>query len=285
MPTAVITGASTGLGRAIATSLAGAGWRVFGSVRKEADAAALEAELGPQVTALRFDVTDAAGIAAGAGQVAREVGAAGIDALVNNAGIAVGGPLQHLPLDAFRHQIEVNVTGLLAVTQAFLPLLGAEAGGGRTRPPGRIVNMSSVAGRSALPFVGPYAVSKFAVEALSDSLRRELLVHGIDVIVLQPGSIVTPIWDKGDAEDYSPYDGTAYEGALKKLKPMAMEIGRGGLPATAVGDAVLRILTAARPKPRYLVARSPMGERLFRMIPTRFLDRAIAKRLGILPKP
>jgi NAD(P)-dependent dehydrogenase (short-subunit alcohol dehydrogenase family) len=270
----VVTGVSTGIGRAIAKVLVEAGIPVFGSVRNAEDANAFEAELGNLATALQFDLRDEAAIAAAAERVRTAVGADGIAALVNNAGGAFPGPLEDMPLDRFREQLNVGVTGTLAVTQAFLPLLCGPR-------PGRIVNISSVSGATAMPFLGAYAAAKFGLEALSDSLRRELMVHGVDVIVIQPAGVVTPIWQKAAEEDASAYAGTVYEKPLAAFHAAAGAAGRSGLPAEAVGRLVLRILGKRRPRARYLITRHPLTERVMRLLPARLLDRLIARRLGL----
>src|SRR5437870_11231198 len=200
----VVTGASTGIGAAIARHLAGRGLRVFGTVRRAEDEIALTRD---GVTALQMDVTDTASITRARGEVERALGTTPLIALVNNAGIPAAGPLELFPLDELRRVLEVNLIGVVAVTQAFLSLLKASRG--------RIVNMSSVAGRGALPFIGPYAASKFSLEAISDSLRRELLPFGVRVIVIEPGSFKTAIWRKVEAMDRRRNAGTPYEGALE----------------------------------------------------------------------
>ncbi|HVE05113.1 MAG TPA: SDR family NAD(P)-dependent oxidoreductase, partial [Rhizomicrobium sp.] len=186
MKSVVVTGSSTGIGWGIAKVLIAKGFRVFGSVRKAEDGERLRKEFGANFVPLYFDVTDAAAVAKGADQVAGALGGEMLFGLVNNAGIAVAGPLLYLKIDEFRHQIDVNLTGQLIVTQAFAPLLGADRS--RKGEPGRIVMISSVGGKNASPFVGPYSASKFGLEGLSESLRRELMLFGIDVIIVAPGS-------------------------------------------------------------------------------------------------
>lgn len=281
MTSALVTGVSSGIGRAIALALGGAGWRVFGSVRSAADARAFEAAL-PGSTACMFDVTDEAAVRAAAAAVGRELGAAGLDLLVNNAGISVNGPIELLPLARWREQLDVNVIGLVAVTQAFLPLLGA---GPRRERPGRIINISSVAARHALPFCGPYAASKFAVRALSDSLRRELMVYGIDVIVIEPGAVRSEIWSKGAEQLASDYAGTAYGPALDNVARLSRSIAAQALPAEMVGKLVLRILGSRAPKTRYVIQRRARSRQLMRrLLPDRVLDRLIARRAGLAPR-
>lgn len=275
----VVTGTSTGLGYGAAQALIERGFRVFGSVRTTADAERVREELGEAFSPLVFDVTDAVGIRAAAATVREEVGTAGLAGLVNNAGIAVPGPIQHLDLDAIRQQFEVNVFGLLAVTQAFLPLLGA------TRPPrpppGRVLMMSSVAGRVAMPFLGPYSASKHALEAFSDSLRRELLIYGIDVIVIQPGFIKTPIWNK--PRDLSKYEATDYAPVMRQeIERIAQDVERHGLEVETVNRAVVDALTARRPKARYVVAGNPLMRLILpKSFPDRWLDRLISKRMNV----
>ncbi|MGD9737820.1 MAG: SDR family NAD(P)-dependent oxidoreductase [Bauldia sp.] len=271
MRSAVVTGVSTGIGRAVAEALIGAGYQVFGSVRRAADAVAFEAALGERAHALVFDLRDDASIDAAAATVAASTKE--LAALINSAGIAAPGPLEHIALKEFRDQLAVNLTGTLAVTQAFLPLLRAGQG--------RIVNVSSVAGRTAMPFLGAYSAAKFGLEALSDSLRRELVGSGVDVIVLQPGGIATPIWSKAADRDATIYDDTSYADPLQAFREVALGAGAAGLPAQHVGKLVLAILSARRPRVRYLLSRAPFTERMMRLVPPRLLDRIIARRLGI----
>ena len=213
MKSVVVTGASTGIGWGCVKILIAGGLRVFGSVRKAADAERLRKEFGANFTPLIFDVTDAAAVAAGAQHVDTALAGETLFGLVNNAGIAVPGPLLLVPIEDFKHQIEVNLIGQLIVTQAFAPLLGTDRG--RTGAPGRIVMISSVGGKNAMPFLGPYSASKFALEGLSESLRRELMLFGVDVIVVAPGAIATPIWEKADTVDIAPLADTPYAPALE----------------------------------------------------------------------
>lgn len=276
----VITGASTGIGWGCAKVLTTNGFHVFGSVRKQADADRLSADFGAAFTPLMFDVTDEAAVAASARQVKAKLNGQPLFGLVNNAGIANPGPLLHLDIATFRQQMEVNVTGQLIVTQAFAPLLGA-APDTRTSTPGRIAMMSSVGGRVASPFLGPYSASKFALEGLSESLRRELMIYGVDVIIIAPGAIATPIWDKADAIDVSRYANTPYAKALDNVKRYMLEMGRKGLPAEKIGETVLTALTTANPKTRYIVTPEPFTNWMGNHAPKRFLDKTIAKRLGL----
>jgi len=247
----VVTGASTGIGFATARLLVSRGVHVFGSVRRESDGDRLQTELGSTFTPLRFDVTDASAIRAAVPVVAEALGGRTLWGLVNNAGIAVGGPLIYQPLDEIRRHLEVNVLGAVAAVQAFAPLLGTDRT--RTGKPGRVVNISSVAGRISAPFLGAYAASKRALEGMSHSLRRELMVFGIDVIIINPGSVVTPIWDKAEAADGSRYDNTEYAPLVSRFLTAALRGGRSGLPPEAIAEVVWKALSARRPRTFYPV--------------------------------
>lgn len=280
MKSIVVTGASTGIGWGCVRFLIGKGFHVFGSVRKQADAERLQKEFGAAFTPLIFDVTDEAAVAAGAKIVAAKLNGESLFGLVNNAGIANPGPLLHLDIAAFRQQMEVNVTGQLVVTQAFAPLLGATPDA-KSKDRGRICMMSSVGGKVATPFLGPYSASKFALEGLSESLRRELLIYGVDVIIIAPGAIATPIWDKADALDVSRYANTPYKASLDLVKKYMVGLGQKGLPPERIGEVVHTALTTTSPKTRYIVTPEPLTNWLGNNLPKRMLDNTIAKRLGL----
>jgi NAD(P)-dependent dehydrogenase (short-subunit alcohol dehydrogenase family) len=277
----VVTGASTGIGWAVVKVLAQRGLHVFGSVRKTADAERLVAAFGDGVTPLIFDVTDQAAVREAALQVEAVLGGATLAGLVNNAGVAVAGPLLHLPIDEWRQQLEVNLTGVVIATQAFAPLVGARGTG--PEDPGRIVNIGSVGGRNANPFMAPYCTTKFGLEGLSESLRRELLPFGVDVIVVAPGAVATPIWEKADETDTAAYAGTVYGPALDRLRAYMLSIGKSGLAPEKIGEVVHTALTAAKPKVRYTVTPQPGQFLLSQVLPKRTLDRIVGKRLGLLP--
>ena len=278
----VVTGASTGIGLAIARVLVARGVHVFGSVRRQADADHLASELGPGVSPLLFDVTDTTAVRAAVPVVSERLGGRTLWGLVNNAGIGLGGPLLHQSLDELRRVLEVNVVGVLATTQAFAPLLGTDRT--RTGSPGRIINMSSVAGRMSAPFMGAYAASKHALEGLSHSLRRELVLYGIDVILVNPGSVVTPIWDKVEADDPTRYAGTDYAPYLTRFLKAALASGRSGLEPDAIGQVVWTALSAGRPRTSYPVMRNRLTSWTIPLaLPARLLDTLIARRLG-MPK-
>jgi NAD(P)-dependent dehydrogenase (short-subunit alcohol dehydrogenase family) len=216
MPSVVITGASTGIGHATAKLLLARGFRVFGSVRKQADADRLKSEFGANFTPLLFDVTDQAAVLAAAGEVRTALKGETLAGLVNNAGVAVAGPVLELAADDFRRQMEINVIGPVIATQAFGPLLGADRS--LKGKPGRIVMISSVAGKNGNPLSAPYCASKHAIEGLSESLRRELMLFGIDVIIVAPGAVKTPIWSKGDDAAHSTGNNSPYEPALEAVR-------------------------------------------------------------------
>jgi NAD(P)-dependent dehydrogenase (short-subunit alcohol dehydrogenase family) len=278
----VITGASTGIGWASAKVLIAKGFHVFGSVRKQADADRLQAEFGEHFTPLLFDVTDEAAVAAGAKQVEAALAGQTLAGLVNNAGVAFAGPLLHLPVEEFRQQLEVNLTGVVIATQAFAPLLGAESP--VRKDPGRIVNISSVGGKNANPFMGPYCTTKFGLEGLSESLRRELMPFGVDVVIVAPGAVATPIWDKADSVDVTRYANTVYAPALARMKAFMLSLGQSGLPPERIGEAVHTALTAPSPKTRYVVSPDPFQVFMTGVLPKRTLDRIVGKRLGLLPE-
>jgi NAD(P)-dependent dehydrogenase (short-subunit alcohol dehydrogenase family) len=277
----VITGASTGIGWASAKVLIAKGFHVFGSVRKQADADRLKAEFGEHFTPLLFDVTDEAAVAAGAKQVEAALAGQTLAGLVNNAGVAFAGPLLHLPVEEFRQQLEVNLTGVVIATQAFAPLLGAESP--VRKDPGRIVNISSVGGKNANPFMGPYCTTKFGLEGLSESLRRELMPFGVDVVIVAPGAVATPIWDKADSVDVTRYANTVYAPALARMKAFMLSLGQSGLPPERIGEAVHTALTAPSPKTRYVISPDPFQVFMTGVLPKRTLDRIVGKRLGLLP--
>ncbi len=282
MKAVVVTGASTGIGEASVKMLIKKGFTVFAAVRNEADAAKIAAQHNGAAEALLFDVTDEPAVAAAAKKVEEKLAGATLTGLVNNAGFSAPAPLLHMPLDDFRRQLAVNVTGQLAVIQAFAPLLGA--GARRASSPGRIVNMSSVAGRFATPMMGAYCASKFALEGLSDALRRELMIYGVDVILIEPGAIATPIWEKS-AADLSRYSDTDYGPVARRAVEWAQEMRRNAPPPEKVAEAVLRALTARRPPVRIPVVEHRFtGYTLPHLLPARLLDWLTARRLGLKPR-
>ena len=277
--TVVVTGASTGIGYATSEAFIKKGFRVFGSVRKQADADRLKSAFGDNFTPLIFDVTDTNGIILGRKIVEQELKGNGLGCLVNNAGIAVGGPLEHIPIGEFRQQFEVNVIALVEVTQQFLPLLGAREN--HPVAPGKIINISSVAGKISGPFLGPYAGSKHAVEGLSHSLRRELQIHGIDVIIVGPGAVKTPIWDKAEASPA--YEDTVYSKAMKQFQNYFISEGKKGFPQEYMGEKIVEIFFKKNPKARYALVPGKFKKwTLPRLLPARRLDKIIGKGMGLI---
>lgn len=272
----LVTGASTGIGEATARHLAELGFNVFAGVRTDADAERLE---GDRIEAVKIDVADDASVAAAAEEIGAAVGSSGLAGLVNNAGIAVAGPLEYLPVAEFTRQLDVNVVGVVRTTQAMLPFI--------RQARGRIVNISSIGGRVALPLVAPYNASKFAVEAISDSLRRELRPWGMHVAVIEPGAVATPIWDKSIAvaddiqADAPPELEERYGALIAKVREESLKNARDGVPPKEVAEAVAHALTASKPKTRYLVGRdAKVRAKVAAVMPDRAMDAAIARALG-----
>jgi NAD(P)-dependent dehydrogenase (short-subunit alcohol dehydrogenase family) len=267
----LVTGASTGIGEATALRLQKAGFRVFAGVRKPEDGDRLRAA---GVTVIQpLDVTKAEDIESAVSTVQQELDGGELRGIVNNAGIGLGGPLEALDLDDFRRTLEVNTTSQLAVTQAFLPLL--------RQSKGRVVNMSSIGGRVAQPFAGPYIASKFALEGVNDVLRAELLGWGIEVIAIEPGTIATPIWEKSSQEaekvlaNLTPAQRDLYGKRLAKAAKMIERQNKRGAAPEKVAAAVEKALTASRPRTRYLVGDAYVLLALKRLLPMRWLDRLL----------
>jgi NAD(P)-dependent dehydrogenase (short-subunit alcohol dehydrogenase family) len=281
MRSVVITGASTGIGWACAKLLLDKGFHVFGSVRKQADAERLTSEFGKNFTPLVFDVTDEAAVLAAGREVRAALNGETLAGLVNNAGIAVAGPVLELSADEFRRQMNVNFIGPIVTTQAFGPLLVADPA--LKGPRGRIVMISSLAGRNGNPLLSAYSASKHALEGLAESLRREMMLFGIDVIIVAPGAVKTPIWAKAEEVDISQYRNSPFFPALQKIRAYMLQIGKSGLPAEKIAACVFEALTTARPKVRYQIAPDVMRELVGSILPKRAVDRIIAKRLGLIP--
>ncbi|KST61872.1 SDR family oxidoreductase [Mastigocoleus testarum] len=283
MNSVVVTGASSGIGWGTIKVLTERGFHVFGSVRKPEDGERLSIQFGNKFTPLLFDVTDEEAVNQAANRVREQMNGHTLCGLVNNSGIAVLGPLMHLNIADYRTQMEVNLIAPLIVTQAFLPLLGTDCS--LEGKPGRIINISSVGGKIAIPFIGAYNASKFGLEGFSESLRRELMLYGIDVIVVAPGAVATAIWDKAQASDISQYENTDYGTAMKSFKSYFIEQGRKGYPPERVGEVIWKALTVANPRARYPVVPNHLsGWIIPRMLPKRMLDKIIAKNLNFLSR-
>jgi len=279
MKSVVVTGVSTGIGWGITKVLIQKGFRVFGSVRKTQDAERLSKEFGENFIPLTFDVTDEPAVQAAAREVREKLNGETLFGLVNNAGVAVAAPLIYIPTEDFRHQLEVNLVSVLIVTKAFVPLLGSDRS--LRGEPGRIVNISSVGGKRGGPFLGPYVASKHGLEGFSETLRRELMLYGIDVIIIGPGAVATPIWDKAGQADISIYEKTEYFEAGQRLLKYMVKDGKNGYPPEKVGEVTWHALTTPKPRVRYaVVPGNPIRNFIQSLIPKRMLDNIIAKNLG-----
>lgn len=280
MKTVLITGASTGIGRSAAEYLASRGWQVFAGIRKEQDGAALIAA-NARIQPILLDVTNPEQVNAAVKTIRAALGGQKLAGLVNNAGIANMGPLALQPLDQFKAHFDVNVFGLLRASQAFAPLLGMDET--LTGNPGRIINITSVGGRLASPFLGAYTATKHAVESMTDSLRRELVLFGIDAIAVGPGAVRTPIWDKAEqANSANPYSNSPWAKAIEKFSETMLEGGRTGLDPEIIAKTIETALTATKPKARY----APVPNKLTNftlpmLLPKRMIDRFFWKRFGL----
>ena len=279
MQPVLVTGASTGIGRATALRLDAAGWRVFAGVRKQEDAEALVQAGSANLSPLFLDVTDAEQIAAAATRIEEEAGGR-LDGLVNNAGIAIPGPLETLPLEDFRRQVDVNLTAQVAATQAMLPAL--------RRAGGRIVFLSSIGGRIAFPLNGAYHAAKFGVEAVGDVFRQELRPWDIRVSIVEPGSIDTPIWERGarNADEIEarahPDQDALYGKAIESFRKVVLDLAERGIPPQKVAKAIEHALDARRPRSRYLVGLdAQLQARLKPLIPTPVFDRVVARMMNL----
>jgi len=277
----LVTGASTGIGYSAVEHLIRSGYGVFGSVRKQEDASRLQSDFGDNFIPLIFDVTDEQAVLDSVETVKSKMGPGDqLISIVNNSGIALGGPIQFLPTDVYRKQFEVNLFGVVNVTRSYLKLLGAERGASHR---GRVVMISSVSGKRSYPFVSPYTASKHALEAFSDSLRREMMLYGVKVVIIEPGPIKTPIWDKTPSVEDNPFLGTDYESSLRKFYGQMVTKGKHeGLPVERVGKLIEKVITIKNPKTRYVITgRKWLDFILPGILPDRMLDKLFAKFLGI----
>lgn len=275
--TILITGASTGIGYGAAQQFAQRGYTVFAGVRTPADADRLRAELGPNVEPVLLDVTDATAVDSVARQLTDRLAGSGLGGLINNAGIAIGGPLQEQPIDVIQHHFDVNVLGVLRVTQAFLPLLGARAN--HPVAPGRIQMISSVNGQVAIPFMGAYVGSKHALEGISHSLRRELQLFGVQVVIVGPGAVKTPIWGKGT--DIGRYRDSLYFPAMQWFAKQVQQSEANGLSIEYLGERLVQIHETPRPRIRYAIVPKPISGWFIPRLPHRLFDRIIGQLSGL----
>lgn len=282
--TLLVTGASTGIGEACARHMAAKGWTVFAGVRSQKDADALKQGAAGDLRPIILDVTRPEQVEAAVATIGAALGPQRLSGLLNNAGIAKMGPLAIQPLEDFEAHFAVNVFGLLRVTQAFVPLLGADPA--RQGPPGRIVTITSVGGRIAAPFLGAYTATKHANEAMTDTLRRELAIYGIDAIAVGPGSVRTPIWDKAEKDNESGlYAGSDWAESLKVFEETMLTGGKTGLPPEKIAEVVEDALSSPKPKARY----APVPDKLTNFtiatrLPKRWLDKIFIKRFGLQKK-
>jgi len=277
----VVTGVSTGIGRGTTRVLISKGFRVFGSVRKQSDADRLQSEFGNSFVPLLMDITDADAVHRAAQKVGSMMGDRNLVGLVNNAGVVVSGPLLYLKPSEYRRQLEVNMISPLVVIQAFAPLLGTDTK--RQGPAGRIVNISSTGAKVSIPLIGAYSASKCGLEGMSDALRIELMLFGIGVVIIEPGTVNTSMYDKGEKEDLSEFKPTEYWEAVQNFqKFIVTEARTNGLPPERLGEAVYVALSTARPKARYAVVPQRFKNwTLPRLLPSKILDGQLAKLLGL----
>jgi NAD(P)-dependent dehydrogenase (short-subunit alcohol dehydrogenase family) len=277
----VVTGVSTGIGWGTTKVLVSKGCRVFGSVRKQADADRLQREFGNGFVPLMMDITDADAVHHAAQKVGSMIGDRNLVGLVNNAGIVVSGPLLYLRPSEYRHQLEVNMISPLVVIQAFASLLGTDKR--RQGPAGRIVNISSTGAKVGIPLIGAYSASKCGLEGMSDALRQELMLFGIEVVIIEPGTVNTAMYDKGEKEDLSEFKETEYWEAVQGFqKFIVTEARTNGLSPERLGEAVHVALSTRKPKTRYAVVPQRFKNwTLPRLLPVRMLDAHLAKLLGL----
>ncbi len=283
MKNIVITGVSSGIGKSIAEELLENDYFVIGSVRKESDSEELYSRHPEKFKHVICDLCQPESIKGACNEIKDILGEKQLYGLVNNSGIAVGGPLMHQPIEEIKNQFEINLFGLISITQQLLPLLGATMPPGIT--PGRIINMSSTNGKIAFPYVGAYSATKFALEAISDALRYELNIYGIKVVLIEPGIIKTDIWDKAEEADISLYKDTDYFNNLEEFKTEFVKMGKEGLEPEKVSVVVKQALESVNPKSRYVITNKYISEWLLpRILPDKYLDSLITKEVGLTKK-
>ena len=285
MRTVLITGVSTGIGKSIAEILIDNKFFVIGSVRKQEDADYLKQKYPDKFDHVIFDVTNKNAIENSKKEVESiiEKNNSYLCSIINNAGIALGGPLRYLDIDVYKKQFEVNYFGLINVTKTFLDLLITS---NKYPLKNKIINIGSISGKRSYPFVGPYTSSKFALEGLTDSLRRELLIHDVDVVLIEPGPIKTEIWNKIPDIEENPFLNTEYEDSLRKFNNVYIKMGEHGLHPDLIGNLVLKVLLTNKPKTRYVITPGKLMNYIIPgFFPDRWVDRLIGKMLGLIKKP
>ena len=280
MKTVLITGVSTGIGKSCAELLSKNNYKVFGSVRNENDYKILKKDLGENFYPIIMDVTDEKSIDLAKETIKKNIPNKKLDILINNAGIALGGPIKYIDTDIFRKQFEVNLFGVVSVTNKFLDLLGATT---ENNHKGKIIMISSISGKRSYPFVSPYVASKHALEGMTDCIRKELMIYGIDVILIEPGPIKTAIWDKAPTPDDNPFLKTEYKPILKKFYDKVVAQGKLGLEPEQVSNKIKKVIEMKRPKTRYVIT----GQKLINytlpsILPDRIFDKLTAKMLGMV---
>jgi NAD(P)-dependent dehydrogenase (short-subunit alcohol dehydrogenase family) len=283
MKSIVITGTSTGIGYASSKLFIENGYRVFGSVRNEADADKVSSELGSNFVPLIFDVTDEAAVKNSVKIVEDQIGDQKLSGLINNAGLGVIGTIQSLSAEQFKYQFDVNVLGVFHCCQAYLDLLGADKN--RKGDPGKIINISSISGEIGMPFMSAYNMSKFGLEGFSEGIRRELLMYGIDVVVIAPGPVKTPIWKKINQKDeVRKYDNSDFRVSVSRAMKMTEKMEQAGCEPSVIAERALSIIKNTKNKTRYRIDPTRMQNIMLQMFPKRMADRMIAKRMKIINK-
>ena len=283
MKSIVITGTSTGIGYASSKLFIENGYRVFGSVRNEADADKVSNELGSNFVPLIFDVTDEAAVKSSVKIVEDQIGDQKLSGLINNAGLGVMGTIQSLSAEQFKYQFDVNVLGVFHCCQAYLDLLGADKN--RNGDPGKIINISSISGEIGMPFMSAYNMSKFGLEGFSEGIRRELLMYGIDVVVIAPGPVKTPIWKKINQKDeVQRYDNSDFRESVSRAMKMTEKMEQAGCEPSVIAERALSIIENTKNKTRYRIDPTRMQNILLQLFPKRVADRMIAKRMKIINK-
>ena len=284
MRSVLVTGVSTGIGKAIAEELLNNEFIVIGSVRKESDGEDLKKRFEENFYPVKFDVTKKQEIQKAKVEVEKILAdrKSYLSCVINNAGIALGGPVRYLDVDIFRKQFEVNFFGLIEVTKTFLDLLIDH---NSYKMKNKIINIGSISGKRSYPFVGPYTASKHALEGFTDALRRELLIHDVDVVLIQPGPIRTPIWDKAPKIEDNPFLKTEYEIPLRKFNKGYIKLGIDGYSPTIIGNKIVEVMNTNKPRTRYVITPKIFKNYLIPgFLPDRWVDRLTGKMLGLLKK-
>ena len=283
MKSIVITGTSTGIGYACSKHFIEKGYKVFGSVRNDNDANRVSNELGSNFVPLMFDVTDETAVKKSVKVVENQIGDQKLSGLINNAGLGVMGTIQSLSAEQFKYQFDVNVLGVFHCCQAYLDLLGADKN--RKGDPGKIINISSISGEIGMPFMSAYNMSKFGLEGFSEGIRRELLMYGIDVVVIAPGPVKTPIWKKINQKDeVKRYDNSDFRESVSRAMKMTEKMEQAGCEPSVIAERALSIIENTKNKTRYRIDPTRMQNILLQLFPKRIADRMIAKRMKIINK-